>query len=126
MILLRDYNENERIDRVWYDSSNVVYSECEDNKDDYKTLRVVFKTGDMYEYKDVDVKDYVMFIAGGTAGSNGKAFYSFIRSKGYECQKLGKKSLEEIAAEMQKIKETRASLDKNLNNEAADNEKSEK
>ncbi|MBP5177678.1 MAG: KTSC domain-containing protein, partial [Clostridia bacterium] len=83
MILFRDYNEEKKLDRVWFDSSNVVYSECDDNVDDLKTLRVVFKTGDLYQYKDVDVKDYLMFIAGGTQGSNGKAFYKFIRAKGY-------------------------------------------
>ena len=37
MILFRDYNQEKRMDRAWYSSSNIVYSECDDIKDDYKT-----------------------------------------------------------------------------------------
>ena len=30
MILFRYYDEDERVDRIWYDSTNLVYSECDD------------------------------------------------------------------------------------------------
>ena len=79
MIILRDYNEEKRLDRAWYSSSNIVYSECDDNKDNYKTLRVVFKNGSCYEYKNIDVMDYLMFMHGGLDGSNGKALNKFIK-----------------------------------------------
>ena len=107
MILFRYYDQNERIDRAWYDSSNIVYSECDDKVNDYKTLRIVFKTGDMYEYKQVDVNDYLMFMAGGLDGSNGKAFYKFIRPK-YEVEKLEKQDLTAIKELMEKYQKIRA------------------
>ena len=31
------------LDRTWYDSSNVLYSECDDVTDGLKVLRVTFK-----------------------------------------------------------------------------------
>ena len=38
-------NENTGIDKSWYQSSNVLYSECIDVEDELKTLKVVFKNG---------------------------------------------------------------------------------
>ena len=107
MILFRYYDEENKIDRAWYSSSNIVYSECDDNLNDFKTLRIVFKTGDMYEYKNVEVGDYLMFMAGGLDGSNGKAFYKFIRPK-YETEKKERLNLDVITAEMEKYKEIKA------------------
>lgn len=100
MILLRDYNEEKRIDRAWYSSSNIVYSECDDNKNDYKTLRVVFKNGSCYEYKNIDVMDYLMFMHGGLDGSNGKALNKFIKEKKYEYEKLDNRDISILNEEM--------------------------
>lgn len=102
MIKYRDYNKEKHLDRAWYDSSNIVYSECDDNENDFKTLRIVFKNGGKYEYKKVDVKDYLMFMAGGLDGSNGKAFYKFIRPK-YEVEKLEPADLNLIETELQDL-----------------------
>lgn len=104
MILFRYYDQENRVDMAWYDSSNIVYSECDDNVNDFKTLRIVFKTGDMYEYKQVDVNDYLMFMAGGLDGSNGKAFYKYIRPK-YEVEKKGHLDLEILKNTMEEYKE---------------------
>jgi len=104
MILFRKYDKEKRIDKAWYDSSNIVYSECDDHVNALKTLRVVFKTGDMYEYENVDVNDYLMFMAGGLDGSNGKAFFKFIRNK-YEGVKLEPVNLEELKVKMEELKE---------------------
>ena len=87
MVLFRNYDEKERIDRVWYNSSNIVYTECLDIPDSLKTLTVIFKNGKRYQYKDVDVFDYLMFMQGGLDGSNGKALNKYIIPK-YECKKL--------------------------------------
>lgn len=87
MILFRNYDEKECIDRVWYNSSNIVYTECLDIPDSLKTLTVIYKNGKRYQYKDVDVNDYVMFMHGGLDGSNGKALYKYIIPK-YECIKM--------------------------------------
>jgi hypothetical protein len=95
MITFRDYDKDARIDRVWYNSSNILFSECEDKENDYKTLRVVFKNGAQYVYKNVDVKDYILFVHGGTDGSNGKALNSMIKPK-YEYEKLENRDLVEL------------------------------
>lgn len=100
MIILRDYNEEKRLDRAWYSSSNIVYSECDDNKDNYKTLRVVFKNGSCYEYKNIDVMDYLMFMHGGLDGSNGKALNKFIKEKKYEYEKLSDRNISQLNEEM--------------------------
>jgi hypothetical protein len=104
MILVRYYDKEKKLDKAWYESSNIVYSECDDNENDYKTLRIVFKKGDMYEYYKVDVKDYLMFMAGGLDGSNGKAFFKFIKPK-YEFKKLEPVDLEALKSEMLDYKE---------------------
>lgn len=100
MILFRDYNEEKRLDRAWYSSSSIVYSECDDIKDDYKTLRVVFKNGSCYEYKNVSVMDYLMFMHGGIDGSNGKALNKFIKENKYEYERLDNRDLNTINEEM--------------------------
>ena len=122
MILFRYYDQENRIDRAWYDSSNIVYSECDDNQDALKTLRIVFKTGDMYEYKEVDVNDYLMFMAGGLNGSNGKAFYKYIRPK-YEVEKKERLDLAELHQKMEDYKKladekkkTEAKKEENIEN----------
>lgn len=81
MVTFRNYDEKERIDRVWYQSSNIVFTECLDNPDSLKTLTVTFKNNRRYRYDDVDVNDYVMFMHGGLDGSNGKVFHKYIVSK---------------------------------------------
>lgn len=88
MIVLRDYDKEKCIDRVWYDSSNIFYTECEDKKDSLKTLRVVFNNGSTYEYYNIDVNDYLMFVHGGMNGSNGNGFNEFIKKKKYEYKKI--------------------------------------
>ena len=109
MILFRYYDENERVDRIWYDSTNLVYSECDDKIDDYKDLKVTFKNGDTYLYKKVDVNDYVLFVHGGTDASNGKAFWKIIRPK-YETEKIGRVELSELNEQMEFYKKKKAEI----------------
>lgn len=104
MITFRYYDKDEKVDRIWYSSSNILYSECDDKLDDFKELRITFKNGDTYVYKKVDVNDYVLFAHGGIDASNGKAFWKIIRPK-YEAEKIGKKTLEEVAELMEFYKE---------------------
>jgi hypothetical protein len=103
MLLLREYNQEKRLDRAWYSSSNIVYLECEDHENELKTLRVVFKNGSCYEYKEVSVMDYLMFMHGGLDGSNGKALNSFIKTKKYEYEKKDDADLSLLTEEMNKI-----------------------
>lgn len=95
MIKIRKYDSDKRIDYIWYDSSNILYSECLDNENDFKTLKVVFKNGQSYIYKKVDVHDYVQFVHGGLEGSNGKALNSIIKPK-YEFEKGEKVDITEL------------------------------
>lgn len=106
MILFRYYDKEKKIDRAWYDSSNIIYSECDDNENDFKTLRIVFKKGDLYEYSKVDVNDYLMFMHGGLDGSNGKAFFKFIKPK-CEVEKKESVDLNFLKSEMERYMEIR-------------------
>ena len=119
MLIERNYNEETRIDRAWYSSSNIVYSECIDNENDFKTLKVVFKNGACYEYYKVSVQDYLMFMHGGLDGSNGKALNSFIKSKKYEYKRIDDKDLNQLNEELEmliKEKQTKL-LDENIEKE---------
>lgn len=60
----------------WLNSSNTLFCKCYDNPGDLKVLKIVFKNGRTYLYKDVDVNDYIAFR---DAESNGSAFAKYIR-----------------------------------------------
>ena len=36
------------IDKTWYESSNILYSECDESNTTKKTLRIIFNNGKMY------------------------------------------------------------------------------
>ena len=73
------------VDKNWYQSSNIRYSECIDHDNDFKTLKVVFNNGTQYQYNKVSVQDYLMFR---DDSSQGKALNQYIKGKGYEYEKL--------------------------------------
>ena len=90
MIIYNRYLNQE--DHVWYDSSNVVYSKCYDTQSSkFKTLKIVFKGGRTYVYRNVDANDYILFK---TATSNGEEFnrrikkYNAIRIEDTDMTKL--------------------------------------
>ena len=127
MIIHRDYDQEKRLDRVWYNSSNVFYSECEDVVDDYKILRVVFNNGATYEYRNVDVNDYVMFVRGGLDGSNGRALNKFIKPK-CECERiedLGKERLTEELNRLLEEKKQKKLLEEQENQETNETDEKE-
>ena len=86
------------LDTAWYDSSNIIYSECDDVTDGLKVLRVTFKNGSTYQYKDVDVNDYLLFREN---ESQGKALNKFIKKYAYE--KLDDKDVKEIQETLDKL-----------------------
>lgn len=106
MLLKRDYNQEKRLDRAWYSSSNIIYSECDDHENDYKTLRVTFKNGACYEYYKVSVQDYLMFMHGGLDGSNGKALNKFVKANQYEYKRIDDSDLTLINEELEKLTKT--------------------
>ena len=107
MILFRDYPEEKKIDRVWFKSTNVLYSECDDRLNELKILRVTFNNGATYEYSDVDVNDYVMFLAGGLDQSHGKALNEFIKKKKCPYKKLENKNVTLLLNEMEELKKSK-------------------
>ena len=91
MIIYNRYVNQE--DHVWYDSSNIVYSKCYDTQGSkFKTLKIVFKGGRTYVYKNVDADDYVMFK---TAESNGQEFNK--RIKKYDAVRIEDTDMEKLA-----------------------------
>lgn len=95
------YTKNEDgidVDRTWYESSNVKYSECLDYENKLKTLRVVFNNGTQYEYKDVNVNDYLLFRED---ESQGKAINKYIKAKNYAFEKLENKNMSLLTEELE-------------------------
>ncbi len=79
-------------DHVWYDSSNIVYSKCYDTQNSkFKTLKIVFKGGRTYVYRNVDADDYLMFK---TAESNGQEFNK--RIKKYDALRIEDTDMEKL------------------------------
>lgn len=105
MILVSKYDETEKIDEVFYESSNIYYSKAVEHKNDnFVDLYVTFKNGATYLYKDVDmVKDYIMFKHGGLDGSQGKALNKFIKPK-YEFEKVENANMELLKEEYIRLK----------------------
>lgn len=84
------YIKNE--DHTWYDSSNIVYSVIfDDQTNNNKSLKIVFKGGRTYLYKNVDPIDYHMFRE---AQSQGSVFNEKI--KHYECIKQDNTDLDKL------------------------------
>lgn len=91
MIIYNRYVNQE--DHVWYDSSNIVYSKCYDTQNSkFKTLKIVFKGGRTYVYKNVDADDYIMFK---TAESNGQEFSK--RIKKYDAIRIEDTDMDKLA-----------------------------
>ena len=85
------------LDRCWFSSSNVKYAECIDNENDLKTLNVIFNNGTQYRYTKVKVQDYLLFR---DSPSQGKALNEYIKSKGYEYEKLENADLSTLDGEL--------------------------
>lgn len=73
------------LDRCWYDSSNIFYSECLDRENEKKQLKVVFKNGSQYVYKDVNVSDYLLMRED---VSTGKGLNKYVKGRGYEYERI--------------------------------------
>ena len=102
MIKKKVYDESTKTQKIWYDSSMMVYSEMvEDDNENKGELYVVFKNGTKYVYHDVSFEDYVLLIGGGTDASQGKTLSKIIKGK-YEYEKVEDADLEAIEREYYK------------------------
>lgn len=109
---MKIYTKYENSQEVcWYDSSNTIFSKCYDNPGDLKVVKIIFKNGRTYLYKDVDVNDYIMFR---DSESNGSAFVKYIKKyTATRIQDTDLSKLEEMKHRMmdetQEIQETKMS-----------------
>lgn len=88
-------------DHVWYDSSNIVYSKCYDTQSsNLKTIKIVFKGGRTYVYKQVDTNDYLLFKM---ATSNGEAFNKYIKK--YEAVRIADTDMAKLTELQETFKE---------------------
>ena len=106
-LIINKYENN--LDKCWYDSSNIIYSECIDNENSYKDLKVTFKDGRTYLYKSLTVQDYLFFR---NDNSQGKALGQYITCKKfgklkYEFEKIENLDLEKIESEKKILIEER-------------------
>ena len=60
-VTFKHHDEENRIEKCWYDSSNVLFSEIDDKQDSLKEIKIVFKGGRTYKILDVKINDYLMF-----------------------------------------------------------------
>ena len=104
------------VDKVWYDSSNVLYSECDDITDGLKVLRVTFKNGRTYQYYDVNVHDNLLFREN---ASQGVALNKFIKQ--YRCERIDDLNVDDIQSELEKLNASESLKTKNDLFEKLDN-----
>ena len=97
MSKIKSFYSND-VDKVWYDSSNVLYSECDDITDGLKVLRITFKNGRTYQYYDVNVNDYLLFREN---ASQGVALNKFIKQ--YKCERIDDLNVDDIQSELEKL-----------------------
>lgn len=98
MLRYNQYIDNVK-DKAWFDSSNVVYGECDESDTQYKTVRIVFKNGSTYQYDKVLVADWVSFKF---ADSQGKALIEHFKKAGYEYKRIDDANLDELNSELER------------------------
>jgi len=116
-IILNEYDEENRLDRTWFDSSNVLFSICDDKVDALKEVTVCFSDGRTYSYSEVKVNDYLMFR---NSLSQGKDLFKYIAVKDngiprYKTTKLENTDLKQLENQKQLILESRAEKLKEFN-----------
>ena len=95
-MLLFSYYIEDKLDRAWFESSNIVYAECDESDSEFKTVRVVFKNGGQYQYNNVHVTDWITFKR---AESQGKCLNERFKKTGIEYKKLDNINVDELMDE---------------------------
>ena len=95
-MLLFSYYIEDKIDKAWFDSSNIYYAECDESDTQFKTVRIIFKNGSIYQYEKVKVFDWTMFK---NAESQGKKLNELFKKAGYKYEKIGTANIEELQDE---------------------------
>lgn len=103
------------VDKSWYDSSNILFSEGTELDNGLINLIIVFNGGRKYVYKNVSLQDYLSFRE---SASQGKALREFIvvKDKGgrdkYECLRLADVDVSLIEEEKKDAMEKQMVLEK--------------
>lgn len=84
MIKFGYYLDNVK-DKAWFNSSNVIYGECDESDTQEKTVRLVFKNGTVYQYEKVNVYDWTLFK---NSDSQGKALREIFIENEYPYSRL--------------------------------------
>lgn len=95
-MFLFGYYIEDKLDRAWFESSNIVYAECDESDNEFKTVRVVFKNGSQYQYSNVHVTDWITFKR---AESQGKCLNERFKKTGIEYKKLDNINVEKLMDE---------------------------
>ena len=95
-MLLFSYYIEDKMDKAWFDSSNIYSDECDESDTQFKTVRVIFKNGAIYQYEQVKVFDWTMFK---NAESQGKKLNELFKKAGYKYEKIGTANIEELQDE---------------------------
>lgn len=112
MILKKIYDEKNHIQKIWYNSTMIYYTEMiEDKYENIGDLYVTFKNGTTYKYSKVSFEDYMVFIGGGTDASQGKTLNKIINSK-YEYEKVGNADMQLLQEEFNKVCESNLDVEK--------------
>lgn len=90
----------------WFDSTNTIFCKCYDNPGGLKVLKIVFKGGRTYLYRDVDINDYITFR---DSESNGTAFYKHIKK--YSCVRIQDTDLDKLEEMKTKFIEDEQDID---------------
>lgn len=105
MIKKKIYDEKTKTQKVWYDSSMILYSEMVESDTENKgDLFITFKNGVTYKYSDVLFEDYILLISGMTDLSHGKTLNKIIKPK-YDYVKIGEADVEKINEDFLRIVE---------------------
>lgn len=105
MIKKKIYDEKSKTQKVWYDSSMILYSEMIEHETENKgDLFITFKNGCTYKYSDVSFEDYILLISGMTDLSHGKTLNKIIKPK-YDYVKIGDADVEKINQELMSLDE---------------------
>lgn len=105
MILKKIYDENTKTQKVWFESTMILYTEMVEYENENKgDLFVTFKNGTTYKYTAVSFEDYLVFIGGGTDASQGKTLNKVIKGK-YEYEKIGDADVQKIKDELSRLED---------------------
>ena len=119
-VTFKHHDKENRIEKCWYDSSNLLFSEINDKEDALKAIKIVFKGGRTYSIKDVKINDYLLFrenVSQGTAYNKYLACKTTDGKSKYVIEKIENTDLSLLEVDKQLLMEKQENERLNLLNE---------